>query len=374
MPAYAYLPLALLVVAIGVAYAFYVQLTALKSQDNARRTEADNANAQSQKLSKDLDASREELNRRRAEAAELREKLNEMRSRQHKQRESDRKSKSNAEADLMDQLEQTRYRLNEEQSRVDVLSRETKGMQEELARLKEAGRRTDEALKAAQAAALRATATPAAEPSAPVTETPAPAAAPRPPPTPSDDELRRRVDLLEKQTRDARRKAAEAEEELKRTRSKASNATRMQLLTKNELDLFREKMVWSEKRVVELERLLFENKIALPEREVAPQPQAPQLAPGILAREAANTGGEGVVAVAADYIPETEPAPSGSSVETVSAEPAAPASEPAPVLPPPPTSDMDESDEMGDRVEAVPPIRRPRAVVETRAEESTKPE
>ena len=109
--------------------------------------------------------------------------------------------------------------------------------------------------------------------------------------------------MLEKQTREARRKAGELEEELRKARSKASNANRLQLLTKNELDLFKEKMVWSEKRVVELERLLFDNKIALPERESAPQPQAPQIAPGILAREAANTGGEGIVTVAADYEP-----------------------------------------------------------------------
>ena len=56
--------------------------------------------------------------------------------------------------------------------------------------------------------------------------------------------------------------------------------------------------MWSEKRVVELERLIFDNKIALPDRELAPQPKAPQLAPGIIARESGNTGGEGIVAEA----------------------------------------------------------------------------
>jgi len=292
---------------------------------------------------------------------------NDIRSRQHKQRETDRKQKGSAEADLIDQLETVQRQLDEEQSRFDVLSREAKGMQEELVRLRDGHKKLDEALKTAQSSAAAAK---VAAPAAPVAAAAAPEA-PRPvaaPPVPKDDELLKRVEGLDRQLREVRRKAAEQDEELKRARSKSSTATRMQLLTKNELDLFKEKMVWSEKRVVELERLLFENKIALPEREVAPQPKAPQLAPGILARESANTGGEGVVTVSADYVPEgpaSETTPEGAPAPAVESAPAAPVEAAAAVLPPAPY----EGVETEPKIDAVPPIRRPRSVVEGRADE-----
>src|SRR5690606_38769643 len=138
-----------------------------------------------------------------------------------------------------------------------------------------------------------------------------------------ENELRGRLETLEKQVREARRKAGEAEEEARKARGKGATVQRQLLLTRSELDLFKEKLVWSEKRVVELEKLLFTHDIPLPEREAAPQPKPPPVAPGVLAREEeAHTGGEGVVAEAADYEPEEDPA--GPAGEEPPAGPAAP--------------------------------------------------
>jgi hypothetical protein len=382
MTAYLAILLVALVIVSFIAYLFHFQLSAVRAKEESLRRSADEATAQAQKASKELESTREELTRRRSEASDLREKLNEMRSRQHKQRESDRRQKGGAEAELRDDLELAQRHLEEERARVDVLSRDAEGMHAELVRLRDAHRKAEEALKTAQATAARGAQAPAAP--APISDSAAAAKV---------EEAQKRVDLLDKQTREARKKAAEIEEELKRTRTKVSTATRNHLLAKSELDLFKEKLVWSEKRVVELERLLFENKIALPEREVAPQPKSPQLAPGIIARESANTGGEGVVTIAADYVP--EPTTTDVSAETPAASTtstageAAAASEPAPASAPaetpaeaPAAASLAATGTEGaespaeapePRPEAVPPIRRPRSAVES-AEPAAKTE
>jgi hypothetical protein len=362
MTAYAIIFGILFVVAAAVAYAFYIQLSAVKGKEQTHTKVSDDSRAVAQKAARELEAAREELSRKRSELSELREKLNDIRTRQHKQREAERKNKGNAEAELQELLTITRRDLEDERARFDVLSRESKGMTDEIVRLREGQKKLDDALKAAQAAAAKvasapAPATTAAAPSAPVV-----VAAPQK----TDDELKARVELLDRQLRDARRKAAEQEEEAKKARGKASTVNRMQLLTKNELDLFKEKLVWSEKRVVELEKLLFDNKIALPEREAAPQPKSPAVAPGILARESANTGGEGVVAGEADYVPE---APTATEAPTTTE---APAAEAAPATTEAATSEASAVESTGPS--AVPPIRRPKAAAEGQPELAAKSE
>jgi 5-bromo-4-chloroindolyl phosphate hydrolysis protein len=333
-----------------VAYAFNIQLSALKSKESDRQKEAEAARAASQKASKEAEAAREELTRRRAELNETKEKLSDLRAKQFKQRDAEKKQKGGAEADLNDQLSVARQDLEEERGRIDVLVREARGMDEEIVRLRDGHRKLDEVLKSAQAAAARAAAAPAPSSFAPVAAAPAaPVAAPQK----TDEELKARAELLDRQLREVRRKSTEVEEELKRARGKVSTASRTQLLTKNELDLFKEKLVWSEKRVVELEKLLFDNKIVLPERPAAPQPKAPQLAPGILARETANTGGEGVVAGEAEYVPEPVAAELPTAVS-------------APVEAEAPATIDAGGDTAGDVLNAVPPLRRPKAVVEAR--------
>lgn len=69
---------------------------------------------------------------------------------------------------------------------------------------------------------------------------------------------------------DLRRRLAKSEEERRASASKASSSARQALLADSELRLYREKLVWSEKRVLELERLLFARDGALPERPPAP--------------------------------------------------------------------------------------------------------
>jgi hypothetical protein len=347
------------VVAAAVAYAFYIQLSALKGQPQHKAKEtSDDGRALAQKAAKELESAREELVRKRAEAADLREKLNDLRTRQHKQREAEKRTKGTAEADLKELLTVARRDLEDERARFDVLSRESKGMGDEIARLRESQKNLDDALKAAQAAAARAASAPAASTSAPA---PAPVVVVAPQKT--DDELKARVELLDRQLREARRKVIEQEEEAKKARGKASTVNRLQLLTKNELDLFKEKLVWSEKRVVELEKLLFDNKIALPEREVAPQPKAPAIAPGVLARESANTGGEGVVAGEAEYVPETATATEAPAAEAAPTTTEAPAAEAA-----------SEAADASTGPSAVPPIRRPKASSEGQPELAAKAE
>jgi chromosome segregation ATPase len=344
----------LFVAAAGAAFAFYLQFDAAKKKEDAVKQSASEASAQAQKASKELEAAKEELARRRTEAADLREKLNDLRSRTHKSKESEKKARSGAVADLQQELDDTKARLNDELSRYDVLSRDVKGMQEELAKSKDAAKKLDDANKNLQAALTRAQAAPAASASAAPVQTVAIA-----PPVKTDEQLLARVQSLETQLREARRKATEADDEMRKARGASSNHKRQFMVTKSELDLFREKLVWSEKRVVALEKLLFDNKIALPEREAAPQPKALELAPGTLARESANTGGEGVVAEAADYVPETTEAPAAATGLAAPVEaPSAPAgaevvtiaAEPAPTGP-----------------QAVPPLRRPKAAVEGEA-------
>lgn len=307
--------------AAGAAFAFYWQYSALRGIVDGLRRTADESTAAAQKAGKDSTSAREELARRKAEAADLREKLNELRARQHKARENDKKARGSTVDDLADQLASTRESLDDAASRNDVLAREAAGMQADLARLRDANRKLEEATRAAQAAASRASSEPRAAAPAAAAGTAAGDGAVR-----TDkgetDELKGRIQSLELQLKESRRKAAEHEEAVKGAKGRLSVAQRAQLLQKSELDLFKEKLVWSEKRVVELERLLFENKLALPERAPSPRGQAPQLAPGILARESQNTGGEGVAAGEADYVPE-------AAAEAPSAE--APAAAEAPV-------------------------------------------
>ena len=351
MTAYAIIFGVLFIAAAGVAYAFYIQLSALKLQKRDTSKESDSSRTIAQKAAKELEVAREELSRKRTELSELREKLNDLRARQHKQRENEKRTKGNAEVELQELLSIARRDLEDERNRFDVLARESKGMTAEIARLREQQTKLDAALKAAQAAAAKAA-------TAPATTTAAPAPVVNvAPPQKTDEELKARVELLERQMREARRKATEMEEEARKARGKASTAARTQLLTKNELDLFKEKLVWSEKRVVELEKLLYDNKIALPEREAAPQPKAPTVAPGILARESANTGGEGVVEASAEYVPET-PAPA----EAPAAETAPAAVEAAPTE----TATEAATDDNGPA--AVPPIRRQKPAGEGQGE------
>lgn len=304
-----YLFVVVAIVAIAAAVAFYFQFAAQKAESDRRGSELSDVRASAEKARKELESIRDEFARKKSEAADLREKLTSVRQRSHKQREQDKRQKAGNLASLTDELESARRLADEESARADVLERELKGAQDAFAATKQEVARLDAALKNVQAQAERVAV-------APVATTAVAAVAP-----PSQEaELRARVEQLESQIRDARRKATQAEEEAKKARGKAATASRQQLLTKGELDLFREKLVWSEKRVVELEKLAFENKLALPEREPAPQPAAPQPAPGMSVREGVNTGGEGVVAEAADYEPEetsTEPQNSPAAAEEV---------------------------------------------------------
>jgi chromosome segregation ATPase len=344
----------LFVVAAITAFAFRTQLVALQQVQAARRPVADVAAASGDdKSRKELTSLRDELSRRKAEASELREKLNDLRSKNHKQKAIDSKVKSTAVVELQDALDQSRDRVAAEQARADVLAREAAGMQEELARLKGALARTDEALKTVLA---RPVATEGAV-VVPVAVS-----------TKSDEQLQARVSSLESQLREVRRKAADADEELRKVRGSAASSKRQFVVTKSELDLFREKLVWSEKRVVELEKLLFDNKIDLPTRESAPQPKAPTLAPGIAAREGANTGGEGVVAAGAEYVPEesalvVEAALAEGSVVEASAA----AVEPAPVIEAAQIVEVVAIAESSGP-QAVPPLRRPKAESEAQPE------
>lgn len=339
-----------LVIALGVALAFFLQYDALRKKDDERERLAAEASAEAQKTRKQLSEISAELTRRKEEGVELRKKLNEQRARSHKHREAERKQKGTAEIELADQLDLARRHLDEERGRADVLSRDAQGMQAELTRLRDAQRRLEATLQAVQAAASR-----------PAPEVMAVKPAPK-----SDEQLLARAESLEAQLRDLRRKLALLEEEAKRAKSKASTSQRIQLLTRSELDLFREKLVWSEKRVVELERLLFENKVPLPERVPAPQPEPLQLAPGILARESANTGGEGVVAMTAEYEPPEEEE-SASDAE-VSAEQAAEAQ----ALPAENVDTEPVAHEPGRA--AVKPLRRPKSEVDARTNDIAKAE
>lgn len=390
----------LFLLAAGVAYAFHLQLTALRKTDAERRRAAEAATESAQKVQKELEKLREEASRRRNEVSSLKEKLNDLRHRTHKQREAERKQRSARDTAIVEELEEARRALDEERARADVLSRDLTGLQAELKKQQDGVARLEQALAAARAAADR----------------PAP-----PPPLPPEvaavqaekekvqAELQGQIDALEKQLREARRKATDEAEAARKARGKTATVNRLHLLTKSELDLFKEKLVWSEKRVVELEKLLFANEIPLPEREAAPQPRAPKLAPALLAREEAHTGGEGVVAEAVDYVPEEgesasdadsdsssdasataeADAPAGSSdvapaagsdeAAVVAAE-AAPASEAAPetaaeTATETASDDMDESAAEAETetpaasAPGVQPVRRPREVVEARKAE-----
>lgn len=158
MTAYVIIFGVLFVVAAGVAYAFYIQLSALKLQKPEKVKVNDADRSLAQKAAKELEAAKEELSRKRTELSELREKLNDLRARQHKQRENEKRTKGNAEAELTELLTNTRRDLDEERNRFDVLARESKGMSEEIVRLRAQQAKLDEALKAAQAAAARAAA------------------------------------------------------------------------------------------------------------------------------------------------------------------------------------------------------------------------
>jgi len=341
----------LFVAAAIAAVAFHLQLDALRKTEGDRRQAADEAAARAQRSSKELETAREELSRRKAEVAELREKLNDVRSRSHKQRESEKKQRAGAVTDLQDALDEARDFLSSERSRNEVLGRELTGMQEELARVKAGLARSEEAGRNLQAALARAQAQ--AQTALPAGVEVVPVAAP----VRTDEQLKARAESLEAQARELRRKTAEAEEELRKARGGSANAKRQLLVTKSELDLFREKLVWSEKRVLELERLAFENKLALPEREPAPQPAAPQPAPGLVAREGANTGGEGVVAEGADYVPEAgESTEAASDVAAAVVEAVAPSAEVATETAAEPVAEA-----ASEGPQAVPPIRRPKA-------------
>lgn len=320
-----YLLVVIAIVAIGAAVAFYFQFAALQVQDSQRRTEAEEARASADKARKELDSFRDELTRKKSEASELREKLTELRQRTHRQREQDKRQKVVGAVALENDLESAQRVAQEESERADLLARDLKGVLEENNAVKNQVSMLEAALKNAQAATARATAAASVAGAAPaVVASAAPA---------QDDVLKARAESLDAQLREARRKLTVGEDEVRKARTKASTAARLQLLTKGELDLFREKLVWSEKRVVELEKLAFDNKLVLPAREQAPQPAAPQPAPGMLARESANTGGEGVVADAADYVPEADEAPE-AVIESTNVQASQPAGEePAVVAP-----------------------------------------
>lgn len=328
--------LVIAVAAVGVAVAFYLQFAQAKARAYELASSIDNASAQAKSARRELEEAREELSRRKTEALELREKLNEVRARSHKQKEAERRQKSPQLHEVQEDLDAARRDLQEAHDRLDVVVRERVGMESEIARLRGETDRLGEALRAARSAPSQSS---------------APAAVAGPP-----SELERRLEeasaraaSLESQLGELRRKVNAAQEDARKARGKSATLNRMQMLQKGELDLFREKLVWSEKRVIELEKLLFSNQIPLPEREPAPQAPPPQLAPGML-REGTNTAGEGVVAEAADYVPEGEQAPStetapseAPATETVASDvdagqvaaekPAeAPAAEPAPVV------------------------------------------
>lgn len=366
--------LILIAVTAGVAFAFHLQLTALRKTDTERRRAVEKATESSQKVQKELEKLREESARRRTEVASLKDKLNDLRSRNHKQREAERKQRSAKDIALVEQLEEATRLLEEERAHANAVARDSAALQAEVKKQQEAVARLEQALAAARAAADRP--------------------APPPPPPPEvaavqaekekvEAELRGRIESLEKQAREARRKAGEAEDEARKARGKTATVNRLQLLTKSELDLFKEKLVWSEKRVVELEKLLFANEIALPEREAAPQPRAPKVAPALLAREEANTGGEGVVAEAVDYVPEGESAEGEAEVASTIDAPAADASsaeidaDGAKVAEAVEATPSDASEAVAAEVVAeaqaavsgVQPLRRPREAVEARKAE-----
>lgn len=302
-----YLLVVVAIAAIGAALAFYFQFAALSAQDAQRRAEAEEARASAEKARKELETFRDEFTRKKAEASDLRARLSDVRKRTHRQREEEKRQKVDGAIALENELESAQRMAQEEAERADILARDLKGALEEYGAAKKQIANLETALKNAQAATARAAAA-ASVPAAAAVGASAPASG-------QDDALKTRVESLETQLRDTKRKLAAGEDELRKARTKASTATRLQLLTKGELDLFREKLVWSEKRVVELEKLAFDNKLELPVREPAPQPAAPQPAPGMLARESANTGGEGVVAEAADYEPEATAAAGAPEVE-----------------------------------------------------------
>ena len=333
----------LFLAAAAAAFMFHLQLDALRKTDGARRQAADEATARAARAAKELESLREDASRRKGETAELREKLNDLRSRTHKQRESEKKQRSNAVVDIQDALDEARDRLSTEHSRYDVLQRDFDGLNQELARVQAALARSEAGTKNLEAALAR------------VQAAPAPTAAPivAAPVVRTDEQLQARVASLESQLREARRKATEAEEDSRKARGGASNSKRQLLVTRSELDLFREKLVWSEKRVLELERLAFENKLAMPDREPAPQPKAPSLAPALVGREGANTGGEGVVADGADYVPEAD--------DTQAAVEAPAAVEAAAVVETQAAASAVEVVAESTGPQAVPPLRRPKA-------------
>jgi len=321
-----------IIVAIACAgAALYFFMAKKRAESGLQDAVQGAARAAEEKLGKELAAAREELAKKKAESVELRERLSDHKAKSFKQREADRKQKGGAETELADQLSSARRQLDEGRAQFDALTREAAGMQTEIARLRDGSKKLEDSLRAAQNAAARAA---APAPEKPAEPAPAAAAAvPAEPAKPSaEDELRARVAQLETQVREARRKASEHEDEAKKARGKSSTVNRLHALARSELDLFKEKLVWSEKRVVELEKLLFDNRIALPERETAPQPRAPQLAPGLQARESVNTGGEGVVAEVADYEPPAESEAAAAS-DAPAAEQASTDNGPAPVPP-----------------------------------------
>jgi len=357
--------LAIAALAAGAAFAFYWQYAALKgSLDGLKKSSESHAEAAA-KAQKDRDAAKEELGRKKTEAADLREKLNDLRAKQHKSKEGEKRTKSKAEVELQDDLETARRTLVEAENRADALYKDLKAGQDELTKLRDERKKLEQSVANAQAYAKSAAAAPVVASAAPAAVTEG--AAPADPTAAIRSELtetKARILSLENQLREARRKVSEAEEGAKAARGRVSNEKRLAQVQKSELDLFKEKLVWSEKRVVELERLLFDNKIELPVREVAPAPKALELAPGITAREGANTGGEGVVAEAVDYVPEAA-ADAAPASDAASASDA-PGAEAATVAANEAASDASTEGESGPA--AVPPLRRPRAEIEATRE------
>ena len=134
----------------------------------------------------------------------------EVRARPFKQRrrEEDARRQRGGSARLLGSAERE---LEEERARVDVLSRETKGMEEEIIRFRDSHKRLEDSLKSAQVAAIQGELLSRRDSCSRVCSRPRAALAPRPK---SDDELKARIESLDKQLRETRRKGGRVEEEL----------------------------------------------------------------------------------------------------------------------------------------------------------------
>src|SRR4051812_44137141 len=115
MTAQAIIAIVIAVVAIGAAFMFFLQYSALAKGEADRRQVAEDAAARAKKLQTEYESAKEELARKRTEASDLREKLNDIRQKQFKK---DKGAKPGVDAGEVDAAKQ---QAEDAASRVDVL-------------------------------------------------------------------------------------------------------------------------------------------------------------------------------------------------------------------------------------------------------------